>query len=328
MSASIIGRMPRYISSYLAFLRRKARLSYRPFFLGIETSGICNLRCVMCPHGMEPQRKRGIMSFDMFKKVIDEARGFVFEADLFGGGEPLLNPRIGDFIRYARQSGIKTRLHTNATKLTKEMSIELLNSGLDFLSLSFDGLDKESYERQRVNAEYEVTLGNIMGFLAQKKALAVGPYTVIQAVECDVDAPLGRSKARNALLALFGGLPADEIKVIPRHNYGGKVDSNTKCRPTSYSPCTFPWYSLFVLWDGTIVPCCLDWWGDYSLGNVQSTSLNDAWRSDKLARLRAALSIGDVARISTCANCDRLWQRTHLGIPVRSIRAIRGLLRG
>lgn len=329
MNASVLGRMPRYLSTYLAFLRRNARVRHQPFFMGIETSGVCNLRCVICPHGQEPQRKRGMMSFDLFQKTIDQAKGFVFEADLFGGGEPLLHPLIFDFIRYASGNGIRTRLHTNATRLTEEMSQELLRSGLDFLSLSFDGHDKESYERQRVNAEYDTTLSNIKGFLTAKKELAASrPYTVVQAVEGEADIASGAEKARKALLAQFGGLPVDEIKVIPQHNYGGKVGSTAKGGPVTYTPCTFPWYSIFVLWDGSIVPCCLDWGGDYALGNVASTSLSYAWQSDKLAKLREALAAGDVAQIPLCANCDRLWQRTYFGIPNRSAKALRSFLRG
>mgnify|MGYP003730924787 CR=1 FL=1 len=301
---------------------------YLPIYVGIETSGLCNLRCVMCPHGQEQYRshRRGHMSFDLFRRVIDEAKIFVDDADLFGGGEPLLNPQIFDMIAYAKGAGIRTRLHTNATLLDLEHSQALLKSGLDFLSFSFEGYSKEFYERTRIHAVYEETLENILRFLELKSSQGYSkPYTVLQVLEpaSEEQTPeirIGLDRLYDIFASCTG---LDEFRVIPFHNYGGKVSSIVQNRSVRYAPCTFLWYALFVLWDGTIVPCCVDWWGDYALGNINDMTLKEAWNGTKLRHLRASLVAGHYNQIHLCKNCDRLWRPQRFGVPFRSMRVVK-----
>ncbi|MBT0160757.1 radical SAM protein [Candidatus Bathyarchaeota archaeon A05DMB-2] len=283
----------------------------------------------MCPHGLpELKAKRGHMRWDTFVRIVDEAQHFAHEADLFGGGEALLHPRIFDMIRYTREAGIHSRLHTNATVLTEEKSRKLIESGLDYLSFSFDGYSKEEYERIRVNASYEQTLDNILTFLHIKQELNCSkPYTVIQVIETKpLDEKL-RQKRRD-LQAHFVDLPVDKFRFIHRHNYGGKVEGLPLQARAHFTPCTFPWYAIFILWDGTIVPCCVDWWGEYSLGNIAKTSLTEVWNSDRMINLRQKLTSKEsYLEIAMCANCDRLWRQEQLGVPQRSSEVVKEFLR-
>ena len=58
--------------------------------------------------------------------------------------EPLLNPHIHEIIAYAKKKGIiDTIINTNATQLTREMSIKLIDAGLDHIIYSFDGGTKK-----------------------------------------------------------------------------------------------------------------------------------------------------------------------------------------
>jgi len=42
-----------------------------PVDVAIETVAFCNLRCIMCPQ-KNLARERGAMSFELFKKIINE----------------------------------------------------------------------------------------------------------------------------------------------------------------------------------------------------------------------------------------------------------------
>ena len=124
------------------------------------------------------------MDWDLYKKIIDEAKGFVHDINLFLGGESLFHKRLPDMIRYARENGIGTRLSTNATVLTKDKAKAIIDAGLDFIIFSFDGYEKEVYEKIRVNASFEKTLANIKGFLEEKKRRGSRkPYVVFQVIE-------------------------------------------------------------------------------------------------------------------------------------------------
>ncbi|MCL5265014.1 MAG: radical SAM protein [Chloroflexi bacterium] len=309
---------------YLGYTRRTTRCSYPPTFLGIETSGSCNLRCVMCPQSTQPQA-RGLMDFGVFRTAIDEVKGYVINADLFGGGEPLLHPEIVQMVEYASRAGIRVRLHTNATRLTEKLSTQLINAGVDFLSFSFDGYDKETYESVRVNARFEETLENVKTFLRIKKERnAKKPYTVLQTIEPD-----GNYRGlRHDFRQQFASLPLNEFKVIAKHNYGGKVGGLEGVSSKNYSPCTFLWYASFVLWDGTIVPCCVDWWAEYPLGKVPETKLLDAWNGEMMLELRRKLAQGQYSDVRLCRGCDRLWRKRYFGVPGRSLNMVKTFVLG
>jgi radical SAM protein with 4Fe4S-binding SPASM domain len=318
----------RLLRIYYHYRRRSIDLPYMPIFAGIETTGLCNLRCTMCPHGQEKyrSRKRGHMSFDVFKRVVDEAKDFIYDADLFGGGESLLHPQIFEMISYANKAGMYTRLHTNATMLDEKRAEGILSSGLDYLSFSFEGYSKEAYENLRVNAVYEDTLNNIYHFLdAKARSGQRKPYTVLQVLKPPPDeltdqivTDLERFKSS------FDSYQAlDEFKIIEFHNYGGKVAELDRTQNVQYSPCTFPWYAIFVLWDGSIVPCCVDWWGEFDLGNINDISLAQAWNGEKLAKLRKLLADGKYDRVQLCSECDRLWRPQRAGVPFRDLRVVK-----
>ena len=88
------------------------------------------------------------MKFDFYKRIIDTAADLkVPSVKLNWRGEPLLNPQLEKFIKYAKDNGIlEVSINTNATHLTKERSQSLIDSGLDLIIYSFDGGTKKTYE--------------------------------------------------------------------------------------------------------------------------------------------------------------------------------------
>jgi len=214
----------------------------------------------MCTSKDLPEEKIGYMEWNLYKKIIDEAKDFVYDINLFMGGESLFHKQLPEMIEYAKINGIGTRLSTNATVLTKEKREAILDAGLDFIIFSFDGFEKDVYEKIRVNANFEKTLRNIKEFLEEKKRReARKPYVVFQVIEFagltgaanqGGEAALALREAKNAPLiddrggfltpskefskkrieekrrAFFrqlDGLPIDKISLIPPHTFGGKI---------------------------------------------------------------------------------------------------------
>src|SRR4030067_2738159 len=119
-----------------------ARLPYAPLRLWVEPTSFCNLKCPMCTSKDIPEEKIGYMDWDLYRKIIDEAKGFVYDINLLLGGESLFHKRLPEMIAYAKANGIRTRLSTNATVLTKEQREEPLDAGLYFIIFSFDGYEE------------------------------------------------------------------------------------------------------------------------------------------------------------------------------------------
>lgn len=105
---------------FLDYRMRSERVRTMPIRAWIETSSVCNLRCIMCPNKSLSAADKGLMRFDLFRKVIDELKGSVRDVYLHHRGEPLLNPDLFRMIAYAEAAGVRTRFHTNGTLLTEE----------------------------------------------------------------------------------------------------------------------------------------------------------------------------------------------------------------
>ena len=299
---------------FWAFNRRKTRLSYLPTRLWIESTNLCNLNCPMCANDSIKPEKKGYMNLDLFKRIIDEISDYSQDIYLHHRGEPLLHPDIFEMIKYAKHKGLQTKMHTNATLLTEEKSLKLLESGLDFVSFSFDGYTKETYEKIRVNASFEKTLSNIIHFLELKKKFGnIKPYTILQFL--DIPGVKADIEIKQTLLNKFHSLPVDEIRMIPVHNWGGNVELTQKNPEISdfNRLCTFPWYSLTILWDGTVVPCPQDFMGEIELGNARTNTIRQIWNDKKMIQLRKKMVDGKYCELKVCNKCDRLLRNTLFG---------------
>ena len=304
----------RLLQVFSAYKRKKVHLSYLPVRLWVEATSICNLRCVMCPNKDLKKEEKGFIEFGLFQKVIDEARSFVFDVNLIHRGEGLLHPDFPRLVKYAHEAGITTKFHTNATLLDEEKSVALIEAGLDQISFSFDGYDKATYERIRVNADFGKTIASIVELLKAKQRLnSKKPYAILELINFPgLYQSVDRQKRRE-FLKNFRGLPLNRVEIKEMHNWAGETGITRTTR--KYSPCTFLWQALVIFWDGSVLPCTQDFHGYYTLGNVKDTTLAQVWNGEKMVRLRQKILERDIADLETCSRCDRLWREQLLGVP-------------
>ena len=116
-----------------------------PLCVDIEIASICDLACPFCYREfiVTPDK---IIDDKLCYNLIDQAAELGVPSMKFNWrGEPLLNPKIYDYIKYAKEKGIlETIINTNATNLTEKNSEKLIKSGLDLIIYSFDGGSKET----------------------------------------------------------------------------------------------------------------------------------------------------------------------------------------
>jgi len=275
----------------------------------------------MCLNKDLPRSEKGFMSFGIFKKIIDEASHFAHDVNLFHRGESFLHPEIYRMIKYAKNRGISTRLNTNATLLNEERSRQILDSGLDFLSFSFDGYERKVYENIRVGANFDKTLSNILGFLSIKKKQArSSPYTTFTVIEfSDCSSGEIREDIKKQFMKRFDSLPLDQFVVRKPHNWAGGYDIKDSTFNKGFVRCTFPWYSLTIFWDGTILPCPQDFFGKLVLGNIKNSSLLEIWNGSKEILLRESLSGQQYKNVAPCNICDRPWRKKLFGMPAAEL---------
>ena len=301
---------------FLNYRKKKVTLDTLPIRLWIEPTSICNLRCVMCLNEKLPPSQKGRMDFALFKKIIDEAREYVYDVYLHHRGEPLLHPQFTEMVKYAKRRSLRVKFHTNATLLTREKSEQILDSGLDLISFSFDGFSEEVYEEVRINAKFEKTVENIGEFLKLKgKRRQSKPYTVIEEIEFPRYSEHYGGGEKEKFSRKFRSLGLDELIFKKLYNWAGDYEvPGQKTGREDYAVCTFPWYSSVILWDGTVVPCPQDYFARIKLGNVSQKRLSEIWNDKPYLELRKKMfhSLEDLA---PCNKCDRLWRKKVIGLP-------------
>jgi radical SAM protein with 4Fe4S-binding SPASM domain len=299
---------------FINYRKKSDSLSYLPIRLWIELTSVCNYTCIMCPNKDLKKQEKGFMDLNLYKKIVDEVKEYAFDINLAHRGESLLHPDLIEAISYAKKNKIFTRIHTNGSLLTEELSQKILSSGLDRLSFSFDGCDKETYERIRKGGNFEKTVQNITRFLEMKKKnRQKKPITTIEVIDFSDQNKHTIQNAKEKLKKQFKYLPLDSFVSKEMHNWAGHIDQKTKGH--KYSICPFPWNALIVYWDGSVLPCTQDFFGAYILGDVKTETLKNIWNNENMARLRKNLANGMIDELKACSHCDRVWREAFLGVP-------------
>jgi putative metalloenzyme radical SAM/SPASM domain maturase len=129
-----------------------------PSKLFVETTTRCNLKCAMC---VKESPRSGIIDGDLSIETFDAISPALpnIEALILNGiGEPLLHPRIEEFIHRAKllmKSGSWVGFQSNGTLLSEQRAGTLVEAGLDRICLSIDALLPETFRTIRKGAELD-----------------------------------------------------------------------------------------------------------------------------------------------------------------------------
>lgn len=275
-----------------------------PTHLDIEASASCQMRCPMCLRRSIPDMAHGNMDFELYRKIIDEAseRG-VYSIKLSWRGEPLLNPRIVDMVRYAKDKGIKdVAFLTNGERLSEKMARELTDAGLDWISFSIDGLG-ETYERIRWPETFEGITKKVK-FLKDYRSEKGKKKPLIR-----VQTIWGAVKDNPKEYFDFWEKLADKVCIIAdqvRH------EKEKFPRKPGYI-CAEPWRRIVISYNGIVPNCISDYEELNVLGDVNSQTLYEIWHGDKFNKLRKLIKNGKIFENKPCAVCHepgQMYQKT------------------
>lgn len=285
------------------FRKKINMLALVPPTVYIELTDICNLDCLMCDRrGLT--RKSGKMDMELYKKIIDNVAAISVPAvKLNRFGETLLHPDLMEMIQYAKEKGVPWVYFTsNATLLNEEKSRQLILSGLDSITFSFDGATKETYEKIRVNANFEEVKDNILTFIKLKKELKKEtPRVVINTI-------LSRDTEKEICRTFnLWHSHVDRINIIPVGRYGNVDDLSSIGREgdiVKRRTCHQVFDRLMIFWDGLSTVCCADINGDLSVGNIHDTPIEKLWRNGAFSDIRKKHTEKDFTELPICMKCD------------------------
>ncbi len=281
---------PQHVDRRLASLRdkviEKKSLKNRPWRLfQVESAIACNLKCVMCPWREIAKKAtdQGIMAPEIWE-AIRPYLSQVQSVDFTGGGEPLLQPRLADWIGEAKTAGCETGFLSNGLLLKEEKLKKILDAGIDWICISMDGATPEMYNKIRVGSNFARVCENVAN-IARLRTGNV-PKTMINFVLMDMNfhqmEEIVRLAARLGVDQLnfkqcdvirdkegkgFGLFASEETREIRRlkksldkaRRLAKKLNIATTAfafTPQELAVCEQdPRDSLFVRYDGTVAPC-------------------------------------------------------------------------
>lgn len=128
----------------------------------VDIVGACNLECPSCPMGNSDNNNfKKAMPLEMFVKIVEKARREgVNPIHLYNWTEPLIHPRIDDFIRVIKAAGISSGVSSNLN-VSKNMEKAILAEP-DFFRISLSGFYQETYEKGHVGGNVEVVKENMV----------------------------------------------------------------------------------------------------------------------------------------------------------------------
>jgi len=272
------------IASGRSYVQRQEVSEGLPVYLVVESTSICNLKCIMCPYP-SMGRKNEHMKMTVYEKLLAEAAGSVEFMWLHVFGEPLLNPNIYKMIDMAEEAGICTGISTNATKLDEKASAALLDSKLSVLVLCLDGATKKTFEHFRPGAKYEKVCENIARFAEMKQSRPGKLKATLQMIlmagnesEKQLFDQQWRDKGLDAILYKWFNSWANQDEKL--------IQIEQKQSPPPVGMCWEPWIGCTVLADGTVVPCCNDYSAKIPLGDLKTQSLGEIWNGEEMRKLR------------------------------------------
>lgn len=275
-----------------------------PSFLQFETSTSCQAACVMCPH--DKMERVGTAKWSLINKLIHESAGKVSSICPFLYQEPFLEPRLVAILTNIKQNNpqCQTVLYSNFNSVkTADIKTIIDYNLLDELHISFYGPTEELYKKYQPPLDRAQTVANIQAFYnyRQKQGKTKPKITLHVLNVPDILAEINGYKDVIKYV--------DESAVVQFDTFHGDIpdmagdQSKTFGAPYPRVPCQRLWNGLNVHFDGSVVPCCLDYKNEHVMGNASTQTLEEIWSSPKFQAFRELHLAGQWDKIPMCRDC-------------------------
>ncbi|MEK6590366.1 MAG: radical SAM protein [Nitrospinota bacterium] len=312
-----------------------------PIEAQMEITNKCNFSCNMCPReNMNVPLTN--MDFGLFKEVVRKLSHPTYTPPLQGGdaegvrdfiltgwGEPLLHPdffEMVDFIKSTNNSA-RIRFTTNGSLLDKDFRKRILESNINQVSISMDGLDSSNHIDGHV--ESGRIIENVTALAAERNSNKIPQIVFQSTMHCN------NLKGLKNLIELGGRIGIDRINLVrldarnnkglkrpsmdeERHIYGELQNIAEKFNiPISFINkqgillqmaghfdrlCFRTIDHIYVNVNGDVTPCCN--LREMRMGNLTKEDIKEIWNNRIFRNFRAY-------QLRVCRGCDALKRRHH-----------------
>jgi radical SAM protein with 4Fe4S-binding SPASM domain len=280
-----------------------------PWGVDIGVTNLCNAECIMCPHSK--LKKMGTMNMELYKRIIDNCKKLnikIITLSFFG--EPFLDKELIKKIKYAKEKGMIVAFYSNASLLTEELAREIIDAGLDSITISFDGYSRETYEKIRKKLKFNIVKKNILNLIKIRRSMSKrNPRINLVLVE------LEENKMEIKQFYEEWKKKVDSINIINMRNWANDIQKDGTKESFHFNkkmkrkPCALIWQKMVVDWNGDVVLCCDDWNHSTVLGNLKKQTIEEIWKGEKLNNIRKAHVKGEFWKVPLCSGCNKksIW---------------------
>ena len=244
------------------------------------------------------QKKHGYMgrmSFDLFKKIIDDAEKNVEFISLASRGEPLAAPEITKMLNYTSGKFLNLKINTNASLLDEKKCHAILSGGVKTLVISADAADEKLYSKLRVNGKLSKILKNLELFNKIKET----KYSNVKMITRVSGVKISEDQSFDEMNKLWGGM-VDQVAFVDYNPWENSYDKETN---DITEPCSDLWRRMFIWWDGVTNPCDIDYKSKLSVGKFPETNIKDLWSSKSYEKTREVHLKKKRSLIKPCNSC-------------------------
>lgn len=264
-----------------------------PFTIQIEPTEGCNRGCSFC--GLRGMRKKGTEPlYFMDKKTAERIASQIAEAGwnskiLFAmHGEPTLNKNLLRIVRIFRKYLPKAQfsLFTNGVGIQNgTFSIDSLkDAGINNLMIDLYTKDDDGHK--------------IMESLPQ------GGYEVL-----GVGVPMFKGSCKSFRIVFAPPIQdSPDVTHVLCNHCGAAAPLDYSC---DGKRCAKPFRELSFRYDGSVSICCNDFRGEYPIGNIMESTIEEIWQDKKFKAARIMLYAGK-RTFTPCLGCNARSMRVGL----------------
>jgi radical SAM protein with 4Fe4S-binding SPASM domain len=295
-----------------------------PISLSIEPTTACNLGCPECPSGLKKfTRDTGNLKTENLSKWLQDIEQKLWYINFYFQGEPFIHKDILDQIKWANTRGIYTSTSTNAHFIDEELARKIVESKLDQLIISLDGVTQTVYEKYRINGNLEAVLRGTKNIIQAKRNIqsklphVVFQFLVVSHNEHQIEeakslaSEMGVDEIRFKTAQVYDFENGNEL--IPKNEKYSRYKKSSSgkwvIKNKLENHCWRMWSGSVITWNGLVVPCCFDKDAKHQLGDLKKSSFLEIWKSERYKRFRFQVQTKRKS-IDICKNCSegtKVW---------------------
>jgi MoaA/NifB/PqqE/SkfB family radical SAM enzyme len=295
----------------------------KPKSIRLEATSSCQLRCPSCPTAsgaIRPVLGKGYLKLGDFQKLLDESP-WISKIELSNYGEMFLNPDLLGIMEYAHRRNVILTADNgvNLNTVKEDVLKGLVKYEFRSLTCSIDGASSETYKVYRVGGDFDKVLEHIKKINHYKKKygskypLLTWQFVVFGHNQHEI--PIARKLARDFNMKFRLKLTWDDDfsplqdKDFVKKEIGLNVSSRDEYEQkygVDYMRgiCHQLWDMPQINWDGKMLGCCRNFWGDFG-GNAFKDGFLSSLNNEKINYARDMLLGKKVAREDIpCTTCD------------------------